>query len=221
MNGQMIVESLENDVRHEVRRAYYADGLCDIVYGLGILLASVMALGEMSAMMYLPVLFVTCALPAAKKRWVQPRVGYVKPGRPTRTRLALVAALTALLLAGVLITVLFGRGGQSPLLQGANRAIEWTMSHFGLLIGLLLGAVMIWNGQELGLRRLIGYGGAMALAGMLCERRALGARLPVRLAAPELPGALFFAPLGLAMLGIGVALFARFLRTHPVRRMGV
>ena len=171
-------------MRRDVRRAYYADGLCDTIYGLGILSASLMALSETgAAMLYLPVLFVTCALPAAKKRWAQPRVGYVKPGRPTRTWLALMVALTAFLVIGVLTMALSGYREQSPALQGAYRAIGWVMSHFGLLIGLMLGATLVWNGAALGLKRLIGYGGAMAAAGMLSEWRALGAALPVAHAA--------------------------------------
>jgi len=219
VNSQMVVENLENDVRREVRRAYYADGLFDLVYGLGIVFISMMVLSEIAiSLWFLPVLYAIVVLPAAKKRWVQPRVGYVKPGRPTRTWQGLMAALTALLLAGVLITALSGRGEQSPLLQGAYRVIGWVMSRFGLLIGLIAGAATAWNGYSLGLKRLMGYGGGMALAGALSTWRGLGVALPVHLAAPERSGALFFALLGLAMAGVGAALFGRFVREHPLQR---
>jgi len=209
------LETLMRETRREVWRAYYADGLFDLAVGLGLLAVSWLALGGQIVFWYLPVVLVVTGLPAAKKYWVQPRTGYVKPGRPTRQHGGLICGVAALLLAMVLALVLSRRHEQ---LQPAVGGVDWVVAHSGLLLGLFGGGALLWNGYTLGISRLAGYGAGLALAGVLSAWGGAVEPIQRRLPATGLGGAAFFGLLGVAMVATGAVILGRYLRRHPCRQ---
>lgn len=212
------VLALEACARRQVRRAYYADGLFDLVYGLGIVGGAILALADRLSLFYMPLLWVITVLPAAKKRWVQPRTGYAAPAHPDRGRRWPLVLLTIVLAALVVLTGLAGQADRWPLVRAANVGIAWLMRYLGLLMGLLLGAALAWNGVELGIGRLVAYGPGFVAAGLLTLWPAALGGLAARLPAQGAAGAVGFGVMGVLMALAGAIGFARYLRRHPLPR---
>jgi len=206
---------LEQRARRAVRRAYYGDGLFDLIYGLGMVGGAILAMADRLSLYFMPLLWVITVLPAAKKRWVQPRTGYAAPAHHDRRHRWPLVLLTALLLALVVLTALSGQADQWPLVRAANVGIAWLMRYFGLLLGLLLGGALAWNGLDLGMPRLVAYGVGFVAAGVLTVWPAALRLLAARLPAQAVAGALGFGVVGIIMALVGAVCFGRYLRQHP------
>lgn len=170
---------LEQRARRAVRRAYYGDGLFDLIYGLGMVGGAILAMADRLSLYFMPLLWVITVLPAAKKRWVQPRTGYAAPAHPDRRHRWPLVLLTA------------------------------------LLLGLLLGGALAWNGLDLGMPRLVAYGVGFVAAGVLTVWPAALRLLAARLPAQAVAGALGFGVVGIIMALVGAVCFGRYLRQHP------
>ncbi|MCW4006596.1 MAG: hypothetical protein NWF04_08410 [Candidatus Bathyarchaeota archaeon] len=181
--------------------SYNQDGLLDIFagvyvlgFGLGITLD---AMFDYSIGLFLPAFLIALVLPlwiSAKQKITMPRIGFVKFGRHSQNKLS--AIYIGLLASGLVAFFLFA------ILHGG----EWTDFLFqnGLLIVGVGGfALCCLFGYTLGLKRLYIYGAvafAVLAAGHFLE--------------------IFFAylliALGAAVIAVGFAMLAAFIKKYPV-----
>ncbi|MGI6375109.1 MAG: hypothetical protein ACOX3S_03790 [Anaerolineae bacterium] len=92
------------------------------------------------------------------------------------------------------------------------------MGYLGLLMGLLLGAALAWNGVQLGIGRLVAYGPGFVAAGLLTLWPTVLGGLAARLPAQGAAGAVGFGAMGVLMALAGAIGLARYLRRHPLPR---
>ncbi|MBN1402012.1 MAG: hypothetical protein JXA74_14315 [Anaerolineae bacterium] len=195
------------DVERRVARAFFADGMFECLSGVMLALMGVFIIvPPLATMLYMPWLLLTVIFPAARKRYITPRTGYVaSPGGRSRQRLML--GLTVLLLVGLLFFAIGFADRQSPWIQTSMNALGWVIEHAPLVLGLGLAAFWGVMGWRTGLGRMLAYGVSSLLGAIAFSvvRLRLGLRAMALLVAVG------------AVMGIwGFVVLIRFLKTHPL-----
>ncbi len=203
MSGDADIERIEQ----QVQRAAHEDGLLEICLGvylllLGALLAARLSLAWIAPLLAPPLWY---ALERAKRRYVYPRIGYVRFGPDKQADpMGIVGVTVALTLVCVACVAPF------ILVMGTVRGASFWLERFvPVFVGCLLGIGPYWFAQTFGQKR--GYVAA--------------ALFPVSgIAIPALGIATGYAAIGfecvlvgLLSLVFGVIALARFLRRYSVQ----
>lgn len=197
MSSEQHLDALER----EAYRASYDDGVVDLFVGLSLIWmgASWIWLHPASALAGILPAILAAPVLAARKRWVEARLGHVR-WRPARRRwerrnlLAMVAAGTSLLLLGVLAWMLVeGRSVQSDAALTLSPGIlAWLLAVLAIGLAFLMDA-----------RRFCAYAAILVAGGLLT------------VLAEALPGWPMLAT-GLIATGVGSVMVWRFIRRYPV-----
>jgi hypothetical protein len=185
-------------MEREAYRAAWSDGIIDLYGGLSLLWMGGMWIWftDLAGLAgIVPAVFVAPML-AARKRFVEPRIGYVE-WRPARRRWerrnlwAVLAAGVGMFGAGVVLLIYRTGGGSEPALDIAPGILAWLLALFAVGIALLTS-----------LGRLLLYAAILAIAGV------------VVVAAQANPGWALLAG-GLVATVVGCVLLWRFVRRYP------
>ena len=194
-------------VRRRVFTTYFQDGLFEMAAGLALAAAGAMVFRDaFSGMVYLPIMLFAMMLPAAKKRFVSPGVGYINlPSNRAKARLTILFLFTFLL--GVLTFVLTLRSASTPSLQWFRDGLGWVMDRFPTVAGLVLAVVFSYLAKRSGIARFYGFAALFAVGG-----------LGVALLEMEMPdrSTLLFVTTGSLMFIFGLVTFVRFLGENPL-----
>ena len=202
--------SVKIDLKEIERRANYAalqDGLTEIFMGLflffygGSLATNTLPLGFL--FIILAVFFAKPLVERIKKRYIYPRIGYVKlPKDPNTTGKGIAIS------AVIMIIALLGAMGISMAVLGQKLGLDFFLTYIvPPASGFMLAIGPFWLGQTYGLTR--GYvlavifvlgGIAMPVFGIASGYEAVG---------------LLCTFVGLLALGMGTFMFVRFIRKYP------
>ena len=184
-----------------VYRDSYSDGIIDVLVGLSLVwigVAWIWLPGIAGLAGVLPAIFVTVML-EARKRFLAPRVGYVKWGRSRRSweqrnLAALVVVGVAVLLLGIGVYLLVSRSSTD------SSGLSWIMPG---LMAWLLALVAIGLAFVMGTWRMLAYAGILASAGFFTAW------------ADASPGWPLLAA-GIPITITGAVMLAVFIRRNPV-----
>ena len=190
-----------------VAQSFFGDGLFELLAGLMLAcMGALVAIPEMGSMLYLPWLFLTVVFPAARKRYVLPRAGYVSaPGG--RSRLRLTIGLAVLCLLGLAVFLLGFGDRQSPVPRAMFGVVGWLVEHAPLVAGLGMAVFFAHTGWRTGFLRLWAYAAVSLLGAIIFSLLSL--RLGLRTMG-------LLGMVGTVMFAWGLAVFVVFLRDHPV-----
>jgi len=190
------------DVQRRAYRALNEDGIVDLALGLGLLfVAFYIGLGRragtnMAAWSgFFPFLLMFLSR-GLRKRFVYPRIGYARP-RPAGPAILLMAILTLILAAGLVVTTIYSRRGVRP----PAALIPWMLR----VLALAGAAALAQMGRRTGLARFYVHAAvfvAAALASVAVRDTDFALILIL-----GLPGFVLFVT--------GTACFFLFLRRHP------
>lgn len=202
--------SAQLDLKEIERRANYAafqDGLTEIFMGLflffygGSLATDTLVVGFI--FIVLAVFFAKPLIEQIKRRYIYPRIGYVKlPEDPKTTGKGIAVS------AFIMIVALLGAMGISMVVLGQKSGLDFFLTYIvPPASGFMLAIGPFWLGQTYGLTR--GYvlalifvlgGIAMPVFGIASGYEAVG---------------LLCTFVGLLALGMGTFMFVRFIRKYP------
>jgi len=196
-------------IKRRVWAVYFEDGLFEVFLGLALFFGGVVLFGSMVAIFAPIMVSWGLAFQAAKKRYVAPRVGYVKPSSEGRKgRLATLVILV--LLFGVLVFALLTAQQKGYTIGAGGRLLEgigWAADQLPTILGLILAGIFALFAQRAGSARLAGYALLFALGGVLFRL------LKLDLADQS---KLFLMSCGAVLLGAGAIRLIWFLRSHPI-----
>lgn len=190
-------------VRQRVLRTVNQDGLPDAFMGFAMLVAAVyiyldrfhgVEFTGMGAILPVLVIF---GLRGLRKRFTYPRIGYADP-RTRGVKLGVMILLLVLTLAGVGVFLLAE--------LTSLRITPAVVRLFPFALGIGVAAWALVMGIRTRFNRFYPYAGLMAVALAVCYGLGLQTSL------------VFIIPMGLGgalMLVTGIAVFGRFIRTHP------
>ena len=200
-------------IRGRVFAAYFEDGLFDLTLGLALILWGSLFLSDLAYMMWLPWILLTASLPAAKKRFVSPRVGYVAlPSAKGRARLVAVIGILVLLLAllGVLVFTLTSRRSLPDWLESWLTAL-FKHGRFAAVVGVVLGGVFGFLGFRSGIKRYYAFALLFGVGGVVASLLKVEAAIRFAL--------LLIGVGGLVTIS-GLVVFLRFLHGNPLPEEG-
>jgi hypothetical protein len=191
------------DVQRRASRALNEDGIVDLALGLGLLfVAFYIGLGRrvgtnMAAWTGIFPALVMFLSSGLRKRFVYPRIGYARP-RPAGPAILLVAILTLVLAAGLVVMTIYSRGGVRP----PAALIPWMLR----VLALAGAGALVQMGSRTGLARFYVHAAVFVAAAL--------ASVAVRDTDHAL--ILILGLPGLVLFITGTACFVRFLRRHPI-----
>jgi hypothetical protein len=190
------------DVQRRAYRALNEDGLVDFAVGLGLSFAALyiglwrLAGVNMTAWSGLAPILVMLIARGLRRRFVYPRIGYARI-RNASPAILLMAALTLLLVAGVVVMTIYARRGVRP----PAMLFPWLLRLFALA-----GAgTLALMGCRTGWVRFYVHAGVVlvsVLASLAVRNTSYG--LTLMLGLP-----------GIILLATGLVVFGFFLRRHP------
>lgn len=203
-------EDLER-IRGRVFAAYFEDGLFELTLGLSLVLWGCLFLADLAYMMWLPWILFASSLPAAKKRYVAARVGYVAlPSRKEKIRLGAVILFTLLALLGVVVLILTARQRLPGWLESFLTAM-FEFGRFSAVVGVVLAGVFGFLGLRSGMSRYYAFAVLFGVGGVVASF--LKVEVPIRFAL------LLIGAGGLVTVS-GLAVFLRFLNNNPLPKEG-
>jgi hypothetical protein len=191
-----------SDLQRRAYRALNEDGIVDFALGLGLLFAaSYVGLNHaggvnMTAWTGLAPIFVMLMARGLRKRFVYPRIGYARI-RNASPAILLMATMTLLLVAGLVVMTLYARRGVRP----PAGLMPWLLRLFALAGA----ATLALMGRRTGFARFYFHAAVIlvaALASAAIRNENYGLLL------------MFGLP-GIILLVTGLVCFFTFLRRHP------
>lgn len=189
----------------EALRAYYQDGLMELLMGVLLLFAGgLFYVG--SQLVIFVVLWIFLMKPVwewLKQRITYPRIGYVNfPVDPEAGKGILKALLIFFLVMAVILVGL-------SLLLGSERGLDlWLQRVIPALVGVLLACGPIYAAQTYGLKHWYGLAALFVVSGLVVPFLADGSvytKIAIQISI-----------VGIVSLLIGLGLLVNFIRTHPV-----
>jgi hypothetical protein len=188
---------------------YFEDGLFEVFLGLALVLGGAVLFSSSAGILAPIMVSWGMAFQVAKKRYIAPRVGYVKPSS-ARSRGGLAILLTLAFVLGVLVFALivarqrgYAVGAGTWLLAG----IDWAFDRLPIVFGLILAGVFALLAYQARSARLAAYALLFGLGGVVFWL------LKLSLADQS---KLFLMSCGAALIVAGVIRLAWFLRSHPI-----
>lgn len=188
------------------------DGLTEAAVALFLLaVALVLPHGVFAAVVCLFPIALIPVLRRARKRWADPRIGYVEPmaDKPREILPGIGLFMLVLLAAAIVLAlILRGAGGSYSVAQRLH-AWEPALAGFGVAGG------MWYTASRSGLRRFYAYAVVSGLLGL-----ALAAGSDLGFVAGRRTGLQWYLlAMGLLLAAGGTIVFSRFLRRHPVAHL--
>jgi len=194
-------------IKRRVLTSYFQDGLFELILGLSLaLMGCLILIPNGASMAYLPIMLLSLCLPAAKKRYVAPRVGYVSlaPKKKGVARLTVALTLTALLgLAVFFLTATRNMPGW----LGSSLSALFEFPQWGAVLGILLASMFSLFALRSGITRFYAFAFLFGIGAVVVALLKVtpGMRATI----------LFVGPGSVVMIG-GLIVFIRFLRSNPV-----
>ncbi len=180
------------EIERKAWTSYFEDGLWDVFFGALFLIGGIRSFTDnvwYTLLLLVPVLM----LPIGKKLVTIPRLGHVKFGPARKLRQVKVFAVLVISVLATLVLLLLPHSGLSlPRLPISPIMAAWIAVVFGLLA------------YYMDFRRLFAYGLLYALSELLWGQFG------------ELIGSIVQTISGVAILFLGIAVFARFVRRYPL-----
>ena len=160
----MMMTIIIDKVTHKVNQAYYEDGLSDIFVGGLLMFISYMMI-EMFAVAFVGVvlIFGPQALEGAKRRWVDPRIGYMKPSEQlvslTKKAKTGFLFLFVLLPAGTIVTFYF--------ILGFTGFLQWLIWIIPTFLGLIFSLGPIFTAIRSKTPRFLIYAAIVIMLGVM------------------------------------------------------
>lgn len=200
------------EIERRVHQSVFQDGLMEIIMGGFLLVVSALFATSMMALIPLISLLVIFLgnplLERAKKRYIYPRIGYVKlrPEKEADPKGIAVAAI-------VFVVILLGSIGIFNLMMGKDRGLAFWFKYFlPGSTGFMLAIGPFWLGETYGVRRGYVFAVLFLLSGIV---------IPVLGIASGYEAIGFECLLvGVISLISGVIMFTRFLRKYPIPAEG-
>ena len=196
-------------IRRRVWAIYFEDGLFEIFLGLALILGGAVLFSSSAGILAPIMISWGLAFQVAKKRYIAPRVGYVKPSSE-RSKGGLATLITLALALGVLVFALIV-ARQRGYTVGAGTwllaAVDWAFDRLPIALGLILAGVFGLFAYQARSARLAAYAILFGLGGVVFWL------LKLDLADQS---KLFLMSCGAVLLVAGAIRFARFLRSHPI-----
>ncbi|HQH72316.1 MAG TPA: hypothetical protein PK360_09565 [bacterium] len=194
-----------DDFERRANQALFQDGLTEIFLGLFLLLAGTLLRVHplLVILSWLAAYGLARLFEPVKRRYIYPRMGFASVPAEKQTRFRDIVGVTALLLLFLVACIPAFRwflGAESGWNFWSNRFLP---AFFGGLLA--IGPVSL--AMKFGVKRWYGYGAAAVLSGLLVPFLGLESYLDILAVQILLLGAMF--------LPAGLALFTRFVRTHP------
>ena len=190
------------DVQRRAYRTLNEDGLVDFSFGLGLSFAALyiglwrLAGVNMAAWSGLFPIFVMLIARGLRKRFVYPRIGYTRV-RSASPAILIMATLTLLLVAGLLVMTVYARRGVRP----PAALIPWMLRVFAFAGA----ATLFLMGRRTGLARFYVHAAAIVVAALASTAvRDTTCGLLLLLGLPAI-----------ILLTTGIVCFFLFLRRHP------
>jgi hypothetical protein len=190
------------DLQRRAYRTLNEDGVVDLSIGLGLLFAALyvglwrLAGVNMAAWSGLFPIMVMMLARGLRKRYVYPRIGYARV-RKASPAILLMATMTLLLVAGLVVMTVYARRGVRP----PSGLFPWLLRLFALAGA----ATLALMGQRTGFARFYVHAAVIVVA----------AASSLAVSNTNYGLTLMFGLPGLVLLVIGAACFFRFLRRHP------
>ncbi len=192
------------EIEGRVQRAAYQDGLLEIFLGSFLLLLGVVFTISpiLVAFSVFLIFLINPLFERVKKRYIYPRIGYVKFGPEKEAAKGIVAA------AAVFVVILLGSMGVFVLTMGKDRGWAfWFDYFFPAFTGFMTAFGPFWLGQTYNLKRGYVFAALFMLSGIAIP--VLGIATGYNAVSLE------WLLVGLVILVSGVIMFTRFLRTYP------
>lgn len=196
-------------IRRQVLRSYHQDGLVELTLGLSLALTGCLLLiPEASFMMwYFPWMLLIFSLPAAKKRYVAPRVGYVAIARRRKGTLSVAVALGVLFaLLGVLVFVLTSTHNLPAWLDSLLSAL-FRFEYWAAIVGVLLAGYFGLLAFRRGFTRFYAFALLFGIGAVVVSLLRVS---------PGMRATLLFGIAGSVVMVSGLVVFIRFLRNNPI-----
>ncbi len=211
------------EFRGEAVRAYLQDGLVELLAGItfawwaGVFFAYVFLDFGATVVCWLPWLFIMVGLPAAKRRFVYPRIGRVEVVSAGAWKMVAVLGglvVVVLAVADLLgVVVLVAPQDQVPAVLRPILDAIW--SNLSAIMGIVLAGVFVLVAFRHGVSRFYLFALVSLTSGVAFAMLESG-RWPTT----PLRWALYFAVMGIVLMASGVVLFVRFLRDYPLPAEG-
>jgi len=199
------------EIERRAEQSVFQDGLMEIMMGGFLLVFGASLATSMGLTLFISLLVIFLGNPVLerlKKRYIYPRIGYVKL-RPEKE-----ADPKGIALAGILfVVIMLASMGLFPLAMGKERGWAFWFNHFfPASTGFMLAIGPFWLGETYGVKRGYVFAALFLLSGI---------------AIPVLGIASGYEAVGLECLLVGaislisgVIMFARFLRKYPIPAEG-
>jgi len=194
-------------IKRQVLTSYFQDGLFELILGLSLaLMGCLLLLPNGYSMVYLPIMLLSISLPAAKKRYVASRVGYVSLAPKRRGRARLIVALTLTALLGLAVFFLTATRNMPGWLESSLTAL-FEFEQWAAVIGVSLAAMFGFCAHRSRITRLYAVALILGIGALIV------CLLNVR---PGMRAVLLFAGAGSVVMIVGIVVFMQFLRNNPV-----
>jgi hypothetical protein len=194
--------SQSSDLQRRAYRALNEDGIVDVALGLGLLFGAFHIgfrhLGgvHVTGWSGLFPIFVMLVARGLRKRYVYPRIGYAR-ARNASPAILLMATMTALLVAGLVVMTIYVRRGVRP----PAGLMPWLLRLFALAGA----ATLALMGRRTGLARFYIHAGVVLIAALIS----------VAATNTHYSLVLMFGLPGLFLFFTGLVCFFRFVQRHP------
>jgi hypothetical protein len=205
-----------SEVRRRTGRAFFQDGLMELVAGLGFaswagfFFAHVLFEDAPMVLCWAPWAWLLPGLVIAKRRYSMPRMGHVQIA--SREFILSFLGLAVILMAGLLLLgVMDYLNPQDSLLVGLVPALNSVSLWIPLLVGAFLSLILVTTASRFGVGRFYWYGLLSLISGLTFSILDAGpwADVPIKWAS-------YLAAMAVVILPWGLITFVRFLRDNPV-----
>jgi len=195
-------------IKRRVFAASLQDGLWELALGLSLALTGCLLLVPDTSFIlwYLPWVLMTMFLPAAKKRYVAPRVGYVSLAPKRKSIVGLTVALTLTFLLGLVVFLLFETRSMPGWLDSSLQTL-FEFEQWAAVIGVFLAGMLGLSALRSGTTRFYAFALLSGVGALVVS---------VLSVSPGMRATLLFVGAGSVMMVSGVIVFAGFLGRNPL-----
>jgi hypothetical protein len=189
-------------VERKALSTIHQDGLLDLGLGLGLLLVGLTLMRGGSTFLALLPILLAMFVRGMRRRYTYPRVGFAKFKSPGLNKVMVIELVGITLLLGILAAMVIPR---SVIPIKISASDQWlTFSYFTAFIILVIGMIFAYSQKY---HRIYSYALLM-----------IGCYLHSRLTPVPLP--LYLLMIGIVATIVGLTMFFKFLKSHPIASAG-
>lgn len=203
----MMVKPVDiKEIERRAQRSFYEDGLMEIITGLFLTITGGLINGRAWGILILSVFVIFAGkrvINELKKRFIFPRIGYVSFPADEGAAKGVLKGLA------IYLVLVVGSALVLILILGQERGLSfWLMHAIPALIGLVMAMGPIYAADKFGLRHWYVFAALFVISGLAVPF--------LNLENVYLSLTIQISGMGVIILLVGLIMFIRFLRTHPV-----